>query len=169
MNIEYIKSNRKTLALEITKNLRILVRMPRTCSMKRAEQFVRDHEDWLERHLLRQQQRSEKYDLTDKQIKALRQRAKQVIPERVAHYTKLTGLTPSAVHITSAKTRFGSCSGKNSLNFSLYLMLYSEGAVDYVVLHEICHIAFKNHSKEFYNLISRYMPEYRTYIKELKL
>ena len=169
MNIEYIKSNRKTLALEITKDMRILVRMPRTCSMKRAEQFVRDHEDWLERHLLRQQQRSEKYDLTDKQIKALRQRAKQVIPERVAHYTKLTGLTPSAVHITSAKTRFGSCSGKNSLNFSLYLMLYSEGAVDYVVLHEICHIAFKNHSKEFYNLISRYMPEYRTYIKELKL
>ncbi len=169
MNIEYIKSNRKTLALEITKDLRILVRMPRTCSMKRAEQFVRDHEDWLKHHLKRQQQRLAKYDLTDEQIKALRQRAKQVIPERVAHYTKLTGLTPSAVHITSAKTRFGSCSGKNSLNFSLYLMLYSEGAVDYVVLHEICHIAFKNHSKEFYNLIGRYMPEYQTYIKELKL
>ncbi len=168
MNIEYIKSNRKTLALEITKDLRVLVRMPRTCSMKRAEQFVRDHADWLERHLLTQQQRAQKYDLTDEQIELLRQRAGQVIPQRVAYYAQLTGLTPSAVHITSAKTRFGSCSGKNSLNFSLYLMLYSQGAVDYVVLHEICHIVYKNHSKQFYNLIGRYMPEYRIYMKELK-
>lgn len=169
MKIEYIKSNRKTLALEITKDLRILVRMPRTCSMKRAEQFLRDHADWLEHHLKRQQQRAAKYDLTDEQIENLRQRAKEVIPERVAYYAKLTGLTPSAVHITSAKTRFGSCSAKNRLNFSLYLMLYSEGAIDYVVLHEICHIGFKNHSKQFYDLIGQYMPEYRTYIAELKI
>lgn len=169
MEIEYIKSNRKTLALEITKDLRILVRMPRTCSMKRAEQFVRDHEDWLTRHFSRQQQRVSKYDLDEEQIKKLRLRAKEVIPKRVAYYAKLTGLMPSAVHITSAKTRFGSCSGKNSLNFSLYLMLYSEGAIDYVVLHEICHIAYKNHSKQFYEMIGRYMPEYRTYIAELKI
>ena len=168
MEIEYIKSNRKTLALEITKDLRVVVRMPRTFSMKRAERFVAEHTDWIERHYQRQQMRVEKYALDDEQLKELRRRAKEIIPKRVAYYAALTGLKPTAVRITSAKTRFGSCSGKNSLNFSIFLMLYSEGAIDYVVLHELCHIAHKNHSKQFYDLIGRYMPEYRTYMAELK-
>lgn len=168
MEIEYIKSNRRTLALEITKDLRILVRMPQACSMKRAQEFVLSHQDWIERHLYSQHQRMQKYDLSDEKIKTLRQKAKEEIPKRVEYYAALTGLRPSAVHITSAKTRFGSCSAKNSLNFSLYLMLYSKEAIDYVVLHELCHIVHKNHSKQFYQLVARYMPDYRNYIKELK-
>lgn len=168
MEIEYIKSNRRTLALEITKDLRILVRMPQTCSMKRAQEFVLSHQAWIERHLHSGLQRKQKYDLSDEETQKLRQKAKEEIPKRVEYYAALTGLRPSAVRITSAKTRFGSCSGKNSLNFSLYLMLYSKEAIDYVVLHELCHIVHKNHSKQFYQLVARYMPDYRNYIKELK-
>ena len=168
MEILYLRSDRKTLALEITKDCKILVRMPRRYSMEKAEKFVRDHSDWIQKHMARQVVRKEKYDLTDAQIKALRNKAREIIPKRVEYYARLTGLVPAGIGITSAKTRFGSCSEKNRVNFSLYLMQYSAGAVDYVVLHELAHIRHKNHGKDFYALIGRYMPDYKKYVKELK-
>ena len=85
-----------------------------------------------------------------------------------ADLKRLTGLSPTGVRITSARTRFGSCTLKNALNFSLFLMEYSAGAVDYVVLHELCHIRHKNHSRDFYALVARYMPDYKKYVKELR-
>ena len=71
------------------------------------------------------------------------------------------GLVPQGVKITSAKTRFGSCSAKNSLCFSYLLLCYPMEAVDYVVVHELAHIRFKNHKKEFYALIEACMPDYK--------
>ena len=98
----------------------------------------------------------------------LRALAKEYIPKRVEYYSKVMGVTPAAVKINSAKTRFGSCSAKNSLNFSLYLMLYDKAAIDYVVVHELCHITVKNHSAEFYRLVEKYMPDYKLRKKLLK-
>ncbi len=168
MEIIYLRSSRKTVALEITKDLRVLVRLPERYPQHRAEQFVAEHQDWIETHYRRQAARAARFSASAAQIEALRAKAKAVIPQRVAYFSRLTGLVPSGVGITSAKTRFGSCSGKDRVNFSLYLMQYSQGAVDYVVLHELCHIAHKNHSREFYELIARYMPDYQKYVKELK-
>ncbi|MEG1614194.1 MAG: M48 family metallopeptidase, partial [Oscillospiraceae bacterium] len=68
---------------------------------------------------------------------------------------------PTAVKITSAEKRFGSCSGKNSLCFSYRLMQYPQDAIDYVIVHELAHIKHKNHSKNFYELIEQYMPDYK--------
>jgi len=168
MKIEYIRSDRRTLALEVTKDLRVLVRLPRRYPQERAEQFVREHRDWILAHLQQQAERAEKYEKSREEIEALRAKAKTYIPGRVAYFSRLTGLTPTGLRITSARTRFGSCSLKNSLNFSLFLMEYSAGAVDYVVLHELCHIKHKNHSRDFYALVARYMPDYKKYVKELR-
>ncbi len=168
MKIEYIRSDRKTLAVEVTRDLRVLVRMPKNYSLERAEKFVREHKAWIEKSILRQAGRKKKSDLSDQEIKALRNKAREIIPKRVEYFSRLTGLVPTGLRITSAKTRYGSCSGKNSLNFSLYLMLYSAGAIDYVVLHELCHIKHKNHGRDFYGLIARYMPDYKEYVKELR-
>ena len=168
MQIEYIRSNRKTLALEVKAGERVVVRMPLLCSMRRAQEFARAHEDWIRDRLEQQRRRIGQTELSASETEDLRRRAKEYIPARVAYFSRLTGLVPTGVRITSAKTRFGSCSGKNSVNFSLYLMQYSEGAVDYVVLHELCHIRHKNHGREFYDLISQYMPDYKKYVKELR-
>ena len=168
MKIEYIKSDRHTMALEVTRDLRVVVRMPRNYSMIKAEKFVQDHMDWICKKLEAQSAHTEKYKISKDQIEALRNRAKELIPKRVEYFSRLTGLVPTGLHITSAKTRYGSCTSRNSLNFSLYLMQYSEGAIDYVVLHELCHIKHKNHGREFYALISAYMPDYKQYVKELR-
>ena len=77
------------------------------------------------------------------------------------HYAKLMTLYPTGLKITSARTRFGSCSGKNSICFSWRLMDYPESAIDYVVVHELAHIAHKNHGPQFWALVERYLPDYR--------
>ena len=80
---------------------------------------------------------------------------------RVDYYSRLMNVKPTGIKITSAKKRFGSCSGKNSICFSYYLMLYPKEAVDYVVVHELAHIRHHNHSKDFYSFVSEFMPDYK--------
>lgn len=164
MNIPYtlVKSKRKTMAVEITRDLRVVVRAPMRATKRDVEHFVTYHTAWITEHLARQRQRALAHPApTQAEEAALRQRAKDYLPGRVAHYAALMGLTPTGVKVTSAKTRFGSCSGKNSLCFSYLLMGYPDAAVDYVIVHELAHIVHKNHGAAFYALIERYMPDWR--------
>ena len=71
------------------------------------------------------------------------------------------GVTPTGLKITTARKRWGSCSGKNSLCFSCFLMDRPEAAIDLVVVHELCHIQVKNHGPAFYALLERYLPDWR--------
>ena len=71
------------------------------------------------------------------------------------------GVCPTGMRITGARTRFGSCSGKNSICFSWRLMAYPQEAVDYVVVHELAHILHKNHGPAFYQCIESVLPDWR--------
>lgn len=165
---EIIYSGRRTLALEIAKDARIIVRAPFGYSKRRIEQFVSAHENWISVHLERQQRRQKREMQTDADESALRRKAAEILPQRVAYFANLTGLYPTQVKVTGARTRFGSCSAKNSICFSFRLMAYPPEAVDYVVLHELAHIRYKNHGKEFYKLIETYMPDYKGRLALLK-
>ena len=79
---------------------------------------------------------------------------------RVDYWSDIMGLTPTGLKITSARTRFGSCSGKNSLCFSWRLMQYPREAIDYVVVHELAHIRHHDHSAAFYRFIASVMPDH---------
>ena len=78
------------------------------------------------------------------------------------------GVKPTGIKITSAKKQIGSCSGKNSICYSWGLMQYAPEAIDYVVVHELAHIIHKNHGKDFYKLIEKYLPDYKKREKLLK-
>ena len=142
---ELIRSGRKTLALEITKDCRVVVRAPRRLSRERIDDFVARHETWIARHLAEQRRRA-----------ALAPPAPT--KEELAD---LKGLRPAGVKITAARTRYGSCSGKNSLCFSCFLANAPDAAVDLVVVHELCHIRVKNHGPAFYALLERTLPDWR--------
>lgn len=169
MDYTLIRSSRRTMALEITRDGRLLVRAPQRASQAVIDRFVASHADWIAAHLEKQRQRAQAHPpLTDDEIAALRQKARDILPGRVAHYAEWMGVTPTGVKITGAKTRFGSCSAKNSLCFSLYLMAYPDAAIDYVVVHELAHIRHKNHSPAFYAEVAKVMPDYRERRKLLK-
>jgi len=158
-----IRSRRRTVALEVTQNCEILVRAPMRLSNDRITAFVAAHQSWVETHLELQQRRlsAAPPPPTAEEIAALKAKARAVLPQRVAYYSQLMGLTPTGVRITSARTRYGSCSGKNSLCFSCFLMNSPEEAVDLVVVHELCHIRYKNHGPQFYALLASVFPDHR--------
>lgn len=169
-DIQYriIRSKRKSLALEVTRNAEVIVRAPLNMPETRITEFLFQRYEWIKKAIQKQKQRENKYNLSADELKCLMEKAVQIIPGRVEYYSKIMNLYPTAVKINFARTRFGSCSPKNSINFSAYLMLFPTTAVDYVVVHELAHIKYKNHQKEFYSLIEKYMPDYKNRAKLLK-
>ena len=159
---ELIRSRRKTLALEISRDCRVLVRAPMRTSQKTIDAFVASHEGWIAKHLESQRQRaaSAPPPPPEAEIEALKEQARAVLPEKVAYWSEVTGLAPTGVKITAAQKRYGSCSSKNSLCFSCFLMQKPEPALDLVVVHELCHIREKNHGPRFYALLAQYLPDY---------
>lgn len=164
--IEYtlIRSSRRTLGLEVTRDLRVVVRAPLRCPRREIDRFVDSRRGWIAEKQDLQQRRAAALaalEPTPEEEIELRRRAAEVIPQRVAYYAPLMGVIPAGVRITAARTRFGSCSGKNRLCFSWRVMLYPPEAVDYVVVHELAHIRHHNHSKDFWAFVASVLPDYR--------
>jgi predicted metal-dependent hydrolase len=138
--------------------------------MKReeAEKFVLSNAEWINVHLQRRIEKNKFEYVGEEKEEELRELAKIIIPRKVAEFADIMGVTPSSVKITGAKTRFGSCSGKNTICFSWRVMLYPEKAINYVVVHELSHILHHDHSKKFWATVEKYMPDYKEAEKLLK-
>ena len=162
-----IRTRRKTLSLTVTREAEALVRAPLHTPMREIDRFVAAHRDWIARQTARATEtaRLDK-DLAQRE-EELCSRAARELPPLLADYGRRMGVTPTGLRITGARTRFGSCSAKNSLCFSLRLMHYPDECVDYVVVHELAHIRHKNHSRAFYQEVARYLPDYAA--REAKL
>lgn len=90
-----------------------------------------------------------------------RDRAREVIEERVRFWGSRFGLVPTGITITGAWQRYGSCSAKNRLSFSWRLMMAPYEVIDYIIAHELAHIKVKNHSRKFWIYLQGLMPDYR--------
>lgn len=87
--------------------------------------------------------------------------AKEYLKDRLDYFCKITGLAYNTMSIKEQKTRWGSCSKKGNLNFNWKLIMSPEWVIDYLVVHEVCHLRYLNHSKEYWNIVSLYMPDYK--------
>ena len=164
-----IRSRRRTMALEVTREGAALVRAPLRASEADITRFVEEHRAWLDKHLAQRQAYLAAHPVPPpEQIELWRRQAKAVLPARVAYWAARMGVEPAGITITAARTRFGSCSGKNRLSFSLYLMDYPAETLEDVVVHELAHIRHKNHGAAFYQLIASVLPDYKERIKLLK-
>jgi len=86
----------------------------------------------------------------------------------VERFAPLVGKAPQQVRITSAKTRWGSCSAKGGLNFSWRLLCAPPEAMDYVVVHELAHLIEFNHSSRFWAIVEGILPDYKARRQSLK-
>lgn len=171
MIFEYnvIRSQRKTIAVQVDKDCNITVRAPLYVSQKEIESFMLEKKTWLEKAVIKQREKKKNSkEYTEEDIKVLRKKAKEILPEKVEYFSVIMGVKPTAVKINSARTRYGSCSGRNSLNFSLFLMDKDDEFIDYVVVHELAHIKHHNHSKAFYEFVEKFIPDYKNIIKKYK-
>lgn len=97
-----------------------------------------------------------------------REEARRKIEERVAFYHPLTGGRYTSVTIRDQKSRWGSCSSRGTLSFNYRLIFAPLPVLDYVVVHELCHLTHMNHSKEFWDKVASVMPEYKVHRQWLK-
>lgn len=174
MDYEIIRSSRKTLALEITRDGLVKVRAPYRISRAEIQEFVTSKEAWILKHLKRieQNKASQPEPLSAQELKMLAQKALQVLPKKVEYYAAKIGVTYGTITIRNQKTRWGSCSSKGNLNFNCQLMLLPEEIQDYVIVHELCHRKEMNHSQRFWNEVGRTMPDYeerRKYLRQVRL
>lgn len=171
MDYSVIKSNRKTVSIQVTEN-GVIVRAPYRMTNAQIRKFVSEHEAWIEKHTKRfvEQSKAESAieKLTMDEIRELADRALKYIPTRVEYYAPLVGVTYGNITIRNQKSRWGSCSSKGNLNFNCLLMLTPPEVIDSVVVHELCHRKQMNHSKEFYDEVHRVYPDYDKWNKWLK-
>ncbi|HNQ68141.1 MAG TPA: SprT family zinc-dependent metalloprotease [Bacteroidales bacterium] len=95
-------------------------------------------------------------------LKCLRAEGKKELPNRLQSLSEKTGLKYRTAKIGTAGTRLGSCNSRNEIILSARLMLLPEELIDYVILHELCHIVHKNHSEKFYNLLNQLTNNHST-------
>jgi predicted metal-dependent hydrolase len=171
MEIPYtlIRSNRKTIAIHITPAGEVEVRCPRRCSRREVETFVVSKQEWIRRHLEAIDGQPVLPKLSETELRALAEQAAASLPERVRQLAAWINVSYGRrITIRSQKTRWGSCSAQGNLNFNCLLMLTPQEVRDYVVIHELCHRKHLNHSREFWEEVQRFCPDYRTWKKWLK-
>lgn len=169
IDYKLIRSDRRTISVEVDTGGNVLIRAPRLMAKWRIEAFLAERRDWIAAARARQAGRQAQLPTVSEEDKPLYvQWAKAILPEKIERFAARMGVQPTGLTITSAKTRFGSCSGKDRLSFSWRLMAYPEAAIDYVVVHELAHIRYKDHSRAFYGFIESILPDYRERIKLLK-
>ncbi len=108
---------------------------------------------------------SKRLDALEKRYRKL---ARTQLESRVAHFHPITGGHFTSVTIRDQKTRWGSCSSRGTLSFNYRLIFAPPCILDYVVVHELCHLTHLNHSKDFWQLVESVMPDYKIHKKWLR-
>lgn len=162
-NIQYevIYSKIKNVYIQI-KDGKVVIKAPKKISKYELETIIEQKSDWIEKTMEQEKKKQEKKPLyTQEQFE-------QIIEKNMKELIKETGLIPNKIRIRNIKYAWGSCSSNKNITLNQKLIAYSEIAIRYVILHELCHLKYMNHSKQFWNLLSAHMPEYKQVKKEFK-
>ena len=164
-----VRSDRKTLEVSVRNGPELVVRAPRKMPLGQIEDFMERRRDWIEAHMAAraERQKTEKTILPEEE-KALREEAMAYLSARTEYFAAIMEVRPAGVKITSAKSRWGSCSPKNGICYSWRLMLESPEAIDYVVVHELAHIRHKDHGEGFHRFVASVLPDWKRREKLLR-
>lgn len=156
--IQYSKI--KNIYIQI-KEGKVIVKAPKRVTREEIEKILKNKEKWINKSLDKDRKKEQKENLytKDEFIKIVESTTKELI--------ELTNLKPNNIRIRDISYTWGSCSTNKNITISLKLIKYSKEAIKYVILHELCHLKYMNHSKNFWNLVEKYMPDYKEIKKSL--
>lgn len=153
--IEYsvIKSRRRKTSQIMVDSEEVIVRTPLTKDASEIKKIVENKAQWIFKKQLEFKKRRDVSYIPKKYTK-------QFLLKQVNSYAIKVGIHPSKVNIKKMRTRWGSASKDNVINLNEHLLKAPKGAIDYVILHEICHLKIRNHSHHFWELVQKIMPNY---------
>jgi predicted metal-dependent hydrolase len=131
------------------------------------ERFVAHHSQWIERQIARTRGKTV-MRIKRGEIAALKKRALAAASARCEHFAKIYGFTYRKISIRAQKTRWGSCSLAGNLSFNYKIAVLPQRIADYIIVHELCHLAEMNHSKKFWAQVARAVPGHAALRKELR-
>ncbi len=164
MDIQIIRSNRKTVSLEIKKDLSVVVRAPLRMREDAIRAFVAAKEQWLQKHLASVKQQAvlqPPVPFTAEELCEMKKRAAAVLPARVQHWAQKMGVDYKKITLRKQISRWGSCSSDGSLSLNCLLVLLPDAVMDYIIVHELCHRWEMNHSPRFWQAVAGFCPDYR--------
>ena len=148
----------------------IVVTTPFDLKENVAERFMREKTDWLFAKIAFfkqfKGQATARYSHDD--YLKYKEEACTMATERVQHFNNIYTFQYNNIHIKNQKTRWGSCSKKGNLNFNYKIALLPQRLSDYIIVHELCHLKEFNHSKKFWKLVEKTVPDYTKIKDELK-
>ena len=165
---QLIRSRRRSLALIITAEAKLVVRAPLHLPAEAIDRFIRQKRGWIERQMARLAARPRPLVLTEEERAGWLKVAREKIIERCRYFSELTGNRPVAVKITAARSRWGSCGAKGTVNFSWRLAMAPPAVIDYVVVHELVHLVERNHSARFWRRVALVIPDHRLHRRWLR-
>lgn len=145
--------------------------LPRGFSVENLEDFLHQKADWILRKMRRVQKRKPSLVLpraSRREYLAKKNEAFMLVKEKILQFGAIYNLYPAKICIRNQKTRWGSCSRKGNLNFSYRVVYLPEKYLNYIIVHELCHLREFNHSKKFWNLVGEVIPDYKKIRKEIR-
>ena len=158
MDYTVIRSRRKTVAIQITPDGKVQVRCPLRTKDADIRRLVESKAAWIARHLAASPPPAAPF--TQEELADITIRAKDFFPRRTAHWAQQMGLQYGRITIRHQRSCWGSCSCKGNLNFNCLLMLAPPHVIEYVIVHELCHLVQHNHSKAFWDLVAQTVLDY---------
>lgn len=171
--IEYklIRSKRKTLSIHVKPDGKVEVRAPLKASKPYIDRFVASKYQWIGNTIQGMSEiksRQETIRLTLKEEKECCEKAVAYFQHRCSYFADKMGIQYEKIRVNKAKTRWGSCNSRGSINFTYRLMFAPVELIDYVIVHELAHRKEMNHSSRFWKIVEETMPDYRIRRKGLK-
>lgn len=163
--------NSKNLRLTINSEGFLIVSAPRWLSVKKIENFILEKGEWiLEKMKLAQKNHQEKtfWKKNSEEYLLLKPQARKIVRKKVKKYSQIYNFNYFKISIRDQKTRWGSCSKKGNLNFNYRIVFLPDHLIDYIVIHELCHLKEFNHSQNFWSLVKEILPDYKKRIQEIK-
>jgi len=151
----------------------VRVAVPNGLSFKKAEEFVHAKESWIKKHQDRMRQFELEHEtISRNSIDIDRAKAKRKLAKKLRNLSEKYGFAYNKVFIRNQRTRWGSCSHKNNISLNMKLVGLPDELMDYVILHELVHTRFKNHSNGFWTELDRLVGNAKnmdTRLKEYRL
>ncbi len=161
---ELIKAKIKNMYIYI-KEGKVIVKVPIKLKEQQIKDFINKKANWIYKNIKKER---EKIKIEEKIEQEDLVRLQWIVKNSIEKYSKLLNIKPNKVKIKDIKYAWGSCSIKKNITINQKLAAKDAKTIEYVVLHEMCHIKQMNHSKKFWSLVEKYMPDYKEYKKMLR-
>jgi predicted metal-dependent hydrolase len=168
-NLKIVKKNIKNLTIKITFDCEVLVSIPKYYPKFLIDNFINSKQEWIKNRIYKCKNYylGKKYNI-DFSNEFYYSEAKILFNKLIKKYHPYINKPINKIRIKKMTTRWGSCNYKKGyINLNLYLIKKDIKFIEYVILHELTHLIYPNHSKDFYNFIRNIMPDYKDRIKNV--